>query len=435
MLPTSTSSMFAKSIRLGIDSHERLLLATILLAGLLIRLPFALIDFHVGVDLQIFMDWGQKIHLGGLQNIYNSGNVNYPPLLLYLFGAAAWIEAQLPPSIGAHPLVALIKLPSVIADMLTACLIALVWWRISAREALLATALYLFNPAIWYISAYWGQTDSIYALFLCAAVVALDRNRTLTAWVAYALALATKPQSLSLAFLLIIWTLILRKPRDWLIATMGVAITGAILISPWLLAGQLGDVIQTYATLPNQAPRVDVSAYDLWYLLRLGRVHNLSSELHPLGGPVSYQTIGIVLFGSFAAVVAALGVVRRNFFLTAATLALGAFMLLTQVHERYLFPTLALLALASISQPRLWFMYGLLTLTFLYNLITIAPFTPLLGSNLIAWQDPASIVPPWAALLQGLSLGAAGLNILALAWLVVELARTRIVLDSGQRAG
>ncbi len=120
----------------------------------------------------------------------------------------------------------------------------------------------------------------------------------------------------------------------------------------------------------------------------------------------------------------------------AALLSMGLFMLFTEVHERYLFPTLAFLLLGAaqsraapvasetprhpIAQGRsLWWAYGVLSVTFLFNLVTVAPFTPALGTNLIA----APVDSMRTLILKGLSVLAAAINTVVLAWLVNVTAR------------
>jgi hypothetical protein len=108
--------------------------------------------------------------------------------------------------------------------------------------------------------------------------------------------------------------------------------------------------------------------------------------------------------------------------LAAALLALGLFVLLTEVHERFMFPTLALLllALGRAARPaRLGWAYAALSLTFAFNLVTVGPFSPLPTFNLVAAQGNT----PGLLALKALALACAALNVAMLAWLVVALAR------------
>jgi hypothetical protein len=284
---------------------------------------------------------------------------------------------------------------------------------------LLVCGLYVFNPAIWYVSVRWGQIESVYTLFLVVAVVALERGAVAPAGLAYTVAMATKLLGVALAPLLVAWT-ITRFGWRALATGLGVAAaTALVIVSPWLAAGRIGELLHhAYIGLPTEAPKVDVSAYNLWYLLFAGRVHDASSHAHvPLLG-VRYQTVAIALFGAFAVLVVTLALRRSGgVALPAAILSLGLFMLLTQAHERYLFPVLAFVLLAAGlgavegRTPGYWWEYGVLSLGFLFNLVTIAPFTPSLVTNLITVDatSPKLVVLKIAALV----VAVAGLVVLA----------------------
>jgi hypothetical protein len=71
--------------------------------------------------------------------------------------------------------------------------------------------------------------------------------------------------------------------------------------------------------------------------------------------------------------------------------------------------------------PGLWWAYGLISLTFLFNLVTIAPFTTALGPNLIV--TPADT--PFLAFRWEVALLVAALNLCILIALVIDLARNR----------
>jgi hypothetical protein len=195
------------------------------------------------------------------------------------------------------------------------------------------------------------------------------------------------------------------------------------------LAGRIGDLARVYS-VEVETMRVVVSAYNLWYLQFMTRVPilNATAQLGPWL-PLSYQQAAWALFSICTILVLALTLRRRRrAAVAAAALSLGMFMLLTHVAERYMFPALAFLLLAAAertAQPgaaseedrsRLWWAFAILSLTFLFNVVTVAPFTPALGINLIAAPlDMAHLT------LKRLSFISAGVNLVVLAWLLVDL--------------
>ena len=102
-------------------------------------------------------------------------------------------------------------------------------------------------------------------------------------------------------------------------------------------------------TLPDQKPQIVVTAYNLWYLLRLGNIHQVPSSLHPAGLPWTDFQLGVAAWLAFVTLVAVLLWRRRGTALAvpAALLCLGLFMLLPHIRERYLLAALPFLLLAA----------------------------------------------------------------------------------------
>jgi Gpi18-like mannosyltransferase len=404
------------------ERRPRTLLAALLLLGLLVRLPYLWVDTGTSNDVETFVRWARLTQAHGVTRIYHGTGVDYGPLAVYLLGAAARVEAHLPGALrgGDGALIALIKLPAIVADVVAAALLAWALGRRAGKDrvlggvALIACAVYLFNPAVWYVTAYWGQTDSVYILFVLATVVALDRGAVVPAWLAYTAGLAMKLLGVGLAPLLVVWTLARHGVRSLAAGVVSAAVAASVLLLPWLVTGRIGEALHAaYLDLPTETPRVDVSAYNLWYLLFGGRVHEADSHSHlPLLG-IRYQTMGILVFALFVLVVLAL-VLRRDgdVFLPAAILSLGQFVLLTQAHERYLLPVLSLTLLAGA-----WTAYAVLSSTCLFNLLTVASFAPSIVPNVIA-VDAGS---PKLVILKAIALAAAVVNLLVLWWLTAKM--------------
>ena len=111
-----------------------------------------------------------------------------------MVGVAGVVERVVPPELrGGDSLLTLgLKLPPLLADLGTGWLIWLMVRPRSVRLGLICVALYLFNPAVWYLSAWWGQTDSVWAFFLVLGVFALSRERHVGAWLSLAAGIAVK---------------------------------------------------------------------------------------------------------------------------------------------------------------------------------------------------------------------------------------------------
>lgn len=380
------SEFVNQSIKPPVNLSAKMLFPALFLLALLVRLPFLATDVRVSNDVDAYLSWIEAIQTHGLPAVYATSAANYPPILLYAFALAravtSWLDA------GQATLIALIKLPAVLADLGTAGLIA---WGLSRHSPAVRTwafALYAFNPAVWYISAYWGQTDSVYTFFMVAAVLFLSQGMILPAWAAGLLALLTKIQSLPLLPLLFVVTL---QRHGWPKLLQGMAtaaLLATLLTLPWLLTGRIGELLKASTTLPNTEPRLVVSAYNLWFLFRGGYTHLLSANLQPAWLSLSYREISLILF-----VIANLVVLYlvwrqkgQQLFIAAGLLFLLFFMLPTDVHERYLLPVLPFLLLAAYTkrlQLPFLALYLFISLAFCFNLLTVASPAGLFGGNLI----------------------------------------------------
>jgi hypothetical protein len=410
-------------------SNERRVLGIILGAGLLVRLPFALFDARVSPDMGVFVTWAQTIADHGL--VYLTDHVQvivYPPLSMLAIGAAGVLAsaAQSVLASGGDLLVFLIKLPPIAADIGLAWLIASLLRGHAPRIRLGAAALVAFNPALWYLSAVWGQTDSVYLFFGVAAVAALGTGAGAGAWSRYGLALATKVQPLALAPIMVIASL-RRRGAGALAAGVAAAVAvPVVLLIPWFVGGGVPAYL---GNLWGVTPRLDDSAANLWYAVYLGNTDALAlASQHPLGLPVPAGVIGYLLLGAVVAVVCAAMWWRGpavGLALPATILAMAPFMLLAGMRERYLLPALPFLLLLAADWddvPHItgtWLGFAALTTTQTINLLAIAPPDASLWSGLFLDQTAG----PLARAVEVLTLAAAAANSLLLAWLLAALAR------------
>ena len=134
------------------------------LVGFFIRL-FFINNEGFQTDVSTYVAWALALSSHGFRrSIRRIGFADYPPGYFYILAVcraflARRIRHARP---GLRRLRMLVKLPAVFADLAVGVLLyALVRRFAGMKWALGAAALYLFNPATIYISASWGQVDSI----------------------------------------------------------------------------------------------------------------------------------------------------------------------------------------------------------------------------------------------------------------------------------
>jgi dolichyl-phosphate-mannose--protein O-mannosyl transferase len=321
----------------------------LLLAGLVVRVFLILLNLSYEVDMNCFQSWARFLYENGLSEIYTSSIFcDYPPFylyVLYLIGAvrAAFDFPTLSPAFNV-----LTALPPIACDLG----LAFIFYRLAEKRAgvrfgAIVAAMYIFNPAIIYDSGVWGQLDSVYALLLVAALYLVSEKKLLPAYLIYAAAILTKPQSL------IVSPVFLYSAYDYLRASdikktlprFGLYILCAALALPvralpFTKGFDFMPVIDQYIGTLDSYNYASVNAFNIYALT---------------GGNWG----AITPFYVFFAVAAVAGVVvlafwvlhreanyRYAVFFSAALLNTGAFMFSIKMHERYLFPTLAFLLMA-----------------------------------------------------------------------------------------
>ncbi|MBN2328869.1 MAG: NPCBM/NEW2 domain-containing protein [Candidatus Omnitrophica bacterium] len=367
----------------------------LLLAGLLIRLPFLpMIGFEQ--DFLFLTSWAEYLAKSSPVTIYADYEqlsvqfVNYPPVYLYILtGLARGYRAFSAEPFYHTAFLTLVKSATIAFELLTA--FALYFWcarRWNCKTGAWAFGLYFLNPAILYVSAYYGQLDAIFSAFLLLCLIALSEKRFFWSGCSLAAALLIKIQTLPFIPLFFGLLLLRRQIRPFIWMAMGFLTTGAILLAPYLITGQMEALITECILRSFEWGKfVSVGAFNLWYLHadpttfdeRIWGIffdNDGILQTNALIRLLTYKNLGVALFGG-AFLLTLYGFWKRREenspWIAAAHIALAFFMLPTKVHERYLFPYFVFAApLAAQSKIRRFF-FGAFSVTYLINLIVICP--------------------------------------------------------------
>ncbi|MEO9171377.1 MAG: phospholipid carrier-dependent glycosyltransferase, partial [Candidatus Baltobacteraceae bacterium] len=338
------------------DRIARWGMPALLLVGLLVRL-LLLGSEGFKVDVQTFVAWTISLVDHGLGNFYGkTGFADYPPGYFYVLAVVGHIWEFFRAGDTSYNLLrTLVKLPAVLADLGVGVLIYAITRRYaSALIALGASALYVLNPAIIFISAQWGQVDSIAGgLALLAAYLLLrsddDAPRLVSwsivvAWLVFAYSLLIKPQAAVLIPIFIAFAFTDRgrlrsRLRSTAIGALGAVVLALLLTAPfhpsfnplelarWLL--------QRYQFGSNVYAFNSVNAFNLWAI----RSGFWQPDNNPIIGVPQYLW-GIGLVVAAAALIVSRYVQERTpaALLESCAIALLAFFVLaTRMHERYIF--------------------------------------------------------------------------------------------------
>jgi putative flippase GtrA len=367
-------------------------LAWLLLAGILVRLPMVLIHGYWW-DIELFARWAATGAQQGLLAALYLPEMDYVGYN-YVLTALGYLYTLLasPADLAVDPVFArVLKLPALAGDLLCVILLYHLGSRIepsappdrARRSGLLAGALYAFNPAVLYDSAYWGQVDSLVTAAMLAAIALAFARRPAIAGMVMAVGFLVKPQPI-LLLPLVVW-LGWRWSGPWglgrgLLGGFGTFALGVLYF--WLEgAGQ--QVRTIYRMLFETGEQISVSAWNGWWVVYRARAWTYPSDVVLASGPleVSIKDLSNLLLGlAVVVVIAFLG--RRptlhRAMVGAAFLVLAFYMLPMKMHERYLFPLFAMLAPVAVIQGRWLTLYVLLAATFVLNLYAIFPFPPVI---------------------------------------------------------
>ena len=398
----------------GLPLDPGALLGVLILIGLLLRALLAgilLPKSGFRIDIVDFAAWGQRLASVGPGAFYDpSVFSDYPPGYLYVLWVLGIVGKLLAPLVGQDATAGLVKIPGILADAGVAWLLFAYGRRFLDRRftvagrtwsgaavGLLAAGIYLFNPATIFNSAVWGQVDSVGTLVILGTLYALAAGWTEAAALGAIVALLVKFQY---AFLIPIVAVVgLRRhlfgrsadpahdgQRDPLrvLTSLAVAVGAlVVLLAPFgmtvwspnpdpnvSLIGKFGQAATTYEGLAINAINLWRNAWSgLGDTLQWGcDVPAVPPDLG-CGGPgvaiaiggfaVSWQLLGTLLFAA-AALVAIWQVWRHDepegILLGALLVAVAFFVVPTRVHERYLFPAIALaapLVLRAAPRPKL----------------------------------------------------------------------------------
>jgi len=342
-----------------------LLLAALLLLAVGIRIPAIGITGHTG-DVYVFSTWAERMAAVGPLHFYEGSGSIYPALL-YLY----W---PLGVAFDGDTLNVAIKALAIPFDVAVGLLLfALVRPRAGGFAALGAAALYLLNPAVILGGPIWGQIDAAGTLVFVATLWAAADRRLLAAGVLGMLSGLVKPQfGLVLVPVLALGVLAWRERGTWrpLLGAVAGALGAYLLVAAPLLLSPF-DHLGHIAGVTGIRPEASVYAPNPWALL-------VGYET-PDGG---YTWVGgLLLLAGLAAAVVPLrrGRDLRTLLFVGAFVIFAFYFLPTRVHERYLFPAMAVLApLAAVSTAMLGsylVMAAGFALSLLYALVATTPFS------------------------------------------------------------
>ncbi len=350
----------------------------LVLLALLIRL--ALVYFQFSGDIRNHLAWGESVINAGTFGFYGrhfSGfnDANYPPLTIFVFAIFRYLyqicnqfiiwqnfnlkflpSFLIPLFASLNMQAAFMKIPAILADLGIGYLI----FKLTKKKFFVF--LYLFNPAVIYVSTVWGQIESLPIFFLLLSFFFLPKRYYLSHF-AFVLAVLSKQTALwLLPVYLVVWYR--RGGLKTLLRGLTLqAIVFVLFYFPFTLS--LNPFSLYLATLAGSSTLASDQAFNFWYFLFSGRRIEDSTLL--LG--ISVRLWSLVLL-AISGLSVCFWLWKKK--ITAASalfwISVVAFFWQTRVHERHLAPAIVFLLVTD--YPKKWkiLFYFLLSAYYMYNL-------------------------------------------------------------------
>ncbi len=394
----------------------------LLAAAFLVRLLFVPGQGFSG-DVSTFESWSLTLDQYGTRSFFaHAGFADYPPgyfFILWIVGHVYGILKHVTPDPSYALLKALVKLPAILMDLVDAWLVYAMVKRFTTQTAaLVAAAIFAFDPSIIFISAYWGQVDSVATGFTLGAILmmmrAYDAGRhemawIVNAWATLAYSLLIKPPSAVLIPIFIAFIFVGGRAAIarravatgyGILAALAIAYVGSLVFhAGFSPVAQFEWLIGRYAYASNVYPYDSVNAFNLYAVF----LHFWSSDTilvpqltiagHIVGITRVIWGAALVLIG--VALIVSRYVTRKDApaLLEATMLASFAFfMLATRMHERYVFNALALAIPLAFYRRRYLYATVVLTVTLFANLVYSLAYLKAVGGEMQG-VDATDIMP------------------------------------------
>ena len=356
------------------DKSYLVLLCIIFGTAFVIRIIAAAVYKGNETDMNCFLLWSQNVFDEGLSKFYLSDSFHdYPPGYMYILYIVGAIRALFSWAWDSKASIVLTKLPAIIADMFTAYLIfKIASKRLKKSGAAFLSAVYLFCPMVILDSAVWGQTDSVFTVFMVLMCYLITEKKLIPSYFVFAIGILIKPQSLFFTPVLICGIIdqVFLEDFNWkkFFKNLVLGVAAILMIGVLMLPFGFSQALNQYTGTLKSYEYATINAYNFWNMLG----HNWASQYDKLLG-VQYKTwgtIAIILTVIISLIISFC--CKKNagkYYFIGGFVVTTVFMFAVRMHERYLFPAMVmfLLAFAMRLRKEIYMLYALICTVAFYN--------------------------------------------------------------------
>ncbi len=313
---------------------------------LLFSFLFAFYPKSTHTDIMFWIDWSRYLGTNSLSGFYAEGVGDYTPIFpYYLKAVGMFLHHMGLPNDGVIASV-LYKLFPITGDAVSGILI---YYCAGKERGIELANLFLWNPAVIFLSVVWGQVDINYAVVIALSAYCLAQRKIVLSGALTAFGLLIKLQTMFWGPIYIVGILCYlfkegytwKKMREVLLTA---AVSLGVLVIGCLPFGIMNTLNQCVFTL-SEDPVASINAANFWTLLGLNFVPQSNTFL---GIPyIVWGYLAIALSSFFC-----MFLVWKNWekketlYLYTGVLFLLIFTFSARMRERYSFPALLMLLLA-----------------------------------------------------------------------------------------
>lgn len=356
---------------------------------------FVLPSFQI--DMSDWQAWSYRLIAVGFRNFYSQNYFSdYFPGYLYVLwligNTYQFLFSNL--SFGNFRFEVLIKSVTLLFDIGTAYFVYKIVKIHSPKLSKIGAFLYLSNPAVIFNSSIWGQIDGIFTFFLIySAYLLVEKRRSSKSALSSSIAILVKPQSLALLPVFLAYNLNSKKNLAKVILV--IFLVPIALSVPFFLNDPFFGLFKLAQKSVDVYPFSSLYAFNFWGIFNWWQPDNKIILL-------SYKTWGSLFY--LISILSILIPIIKNkknsvkFYFASALSFLSFYLLLTRMHERYLFPFFAFILLAALIKKskllistyfflslvhliNLWYVYYYYNFVYNNTLNIVNPFFNFISAN------------------------------------------------------
>lgn len=339
-------------------------------------------------DINCFLTWGLKIKNDGFWSLfsgdyYQSSGMDYPLLVPLI--SSFWFRLGI-----ANSGVFFKVLPTIFELGLIAINLYFISKSNFKYKNILLFAV-IFQPALALVSSAWGQVDSIMSLLILVGFLYWEKNFYISSAFLF-LAFLAKPQASIAIFTYFVCLFFRQNKKDFFKqALLWISLFVAFILLFKIFGNS--SFFDPYTKSVGRYTNLSLNAFNFWWL----SYGQKAWSMHDTAG--LYKPIGLVLFIISEIPVVFFAIRKKIDFKMLLLLVsysyLAFFIFPTEIHERYLFPAVALMAIPAIYGGIPFYIYIVITITFFYNcfavLESVYPQFPYLSGNLLSGNIPVIV--------------------------------------------